>query len=299
MDTRPAFSIRVVARRTGLGTHQIRAWERRYGAVVPQRSAGGHRLYSEADIERLRLLHRLTNAGHPIGQLARLSPEALGALAHSIPPDPPLAAEALVRCLAGANRLDPAALDLELNRAHAELGHHVLVDQLLTPLLTQTGLLWQQGTLPIAVEHLITEVVRSFLGRLQASAAPPPEAPLLVATTPAGQRHELGALLAAHAALSAGWRAVFLGPDLPAEEIAFACRRSGARALALSLVFPTGDPDLPGELVRLRNLVGPRLAVLAGGSAAPGYQPALEAVGFHLVPDLAELRYTLAQLEGQ
>ena len=73
MNNAPEYSIKVVARRTGLSPHVIRAWERRYGAVEPERSATGRRLYSDTEIERLQALERATRAGHSIGQIAQLS----------------------------------------------------------------------------------------------------------------------------------------------------------------------------------------------------------------------------------
>src|SRR5579862_6510920 len=72
--------MRVVTRRTGLSADLLRAWERRYDVVTPTRSDGGRRLYSDPDIERLRLLYRATLAGRGIGQVAELSTTALAAL---------------------------------------------------------------------------------------------------------------------------------------------------------------------------------------------------------------------------
>ena len=73
----PRHPMGAVAQRTGLSSDVIRAWERRYGVVSPERSSGGHRLYSDADVEKLRLLHRLTLAGRQIGGLVQLEQSAL------------------------------------------------------------------------------------------------------------------------------------------------------------------------------------------------------------------------------
>ncbi len=67
------YRIGDVARYVGVSTHALRAWERRYGTVEPQRSAGGSRLYDASQIERLKMLKVLTNHGHSIGEVARLS----------------------------------------------------------------------------------------------------------------------------------------------------------------------------------------------------------------------------------
>lgn len=303
MDTEPAYPITVVARRTGLSTHQIRIWERRYRAVVPQRSAGGHRLYAESDIERLLLLRQAIDAGHHIGQVAGLEPSQLRSLTAPAPgrgptPEatPATAAAALDRCVDAAQRLDANTLEAELTRAHAEYGHHALVEQLIAPLLTRIGEMWHQGTLRIANEHLTSAAVRSFLGRLQSSPVHPSNAPTLITTTPVGQRHELGALLAAHAGLASGWQSLYLGADLPTEEIAASCQRVGARAVALSLVFPADDPHLHGELTRLRTLIGPEVLLLLGGRAAPAYQATIAAAGGRYLPDLAVFRRELEHL---
>ena len=69
--------IGVVSHRTGLSPHVIRVWERRYGVIKPHRSTGNRRLYSQAEIERLRLLKLVTDAGYPIGQIAHVPDDEL------------------------------------------------------------------------------------------------------------------------------------------------------------------------------------------------------------------------------
>ena len=69
--------MRVVCRRTGLRPELIRSWERNYEAIAPVRSAGGHRLYAEKDIERLQLLRHATEAGHPIGRISGVDDDSL------------------------------------------------------------------------------------------------------------------------------------------------------------------------------------------------------------------------------
>jgi len=135
------YPIRVVIARTGLTADVLRAWERRYGAVHPQRSAGGQRLYSEEDVTRLTLLRRATLAGHSIAEVARLRTEALEALVD----EPRAAAEraaadmdsAVVRsALAAAERLDGPALEATLKRAALALGTG-FVDRIAPRLLTE------------------------------------------------------------------------------------------------------------------------------------------------------------------
>ena len=63
------YPIRTVAKLSGVSMDTIRAWERRYGAVTPQRSARG-RMYSEKEVQRLALLRDAVARGHAIGQIA-------------------------------------------------------------------------------------------------------------------------------------------------------------------------------------------------------------------------------------
>jgi methanogenic corrinoid protein MtbC1 len=117
-------------------------------------------------------------------------------------------------------------------------------------------------------------------------------------TTPSGQLHEIGALLAAATAASEGWRATYLGPSLPADEIAAAVRQNGARAVALSIVYPTDDPHVRTELQRLGQLVGRDAVILVGGRGASSYRSALEAAGARYLPDYHKLREALESIRN-
>jgi methylmalonyl-CoA mutase cobalamin-binding subunit len=105
-------------------------------------------------------------------------------------------------------------------------------------------------------------------------------------------------LMVAAAAAAEGWRPTYLGPDLPAEEIAAAVQEKGARAVALSIVYPPDDPLLPDELRRLRWLLPPGVELIVGGRAACAYAPALAEIGARNVEDLSALRAELEALRA-
>lgn len=294
--------MKTVVQRTGLSPHVIRVWEKRYGAVSPRRNASNRRLYSDAEVRRLLLLHAATKAGHSIGTIARLSDEQLRALTgwaeegvlsksqgngHALPGDP--SGGFLAAALEAVRRLDAGACEVVLLRASLELGSQGLLQNLIAPLSTKLGDLWQAGELTVAEEHFASGVVRNFLANLARPYALPDHAPVLVVATPVGQLHELGAILVAAAASGHGWRVTYLGTGLPAVEIAGAVARTGARALALSLVYPADDPQLPGELQLLKRFLPESLAIVVGGRAAAAYRSALEAIGAVLAKDLRGL----------
>jgi MerR family transcriptional regulator, light-induced transcriptional regulator len=301
--------MRVVARRTGLTSHVIRVWERRYGTVSPMRTPTNRRLYSDADIERLQLLRRATLAGHSIGHIAKLPIERLHTLVAaeeavtpsllqpiSARPENLSPASILAACIKASEQLDAMLLEEILTRAAVKFSQPVFIEQVIVPLMYRIGDLWHEGTLRVAHEHLVSAVVRTSLGSLSRGFAPTASAPALVVATPTGQMHELGALIVAVTAASDGWRVSYLGPSLPAEDIAAAAHQNGARAVALSLIYPADDPYLKGELSTLRRGLADGVLVLAGGQAAEAYEDAFNEIGVLWVKDLAALRRQLELL---
>ncbi|HMB71394.1 MAG TPA: cobalamin B12-binding domain-containing protein [bacterium] len=311
----PRHPIGVVSTRTGIPQDVLRAWERRYGTVVPSRSDTGRRLYSDADLRRLVALKRAVAIGRRIGDIAGLSIEELEDLIledqsylPAAPVDPAPAAdpelpdadpETLLReALESIQGLDADRLRAILSHAAVALSPPRLRNDLIAPLMRITGERWREGTFRIANEHLATAVVRSFVGALRAGFRVSPDAPRLVVATLAGQRHELGALLATTAAAEVGWHPVYLGPDLPPEEIAAATRECGARVVALSLAYPASDPAVHQDLTRVGQLVSPRATLVVGGPAAASYAETTAASGGRTVADYASFQVALDEVGG-
>jgi methanogenic corrinoid protein MtbC1 len=293
------YPIQLVARLTGLSAHVIRIWEQRYRAVEPRRTSSNRRLYSQSEIERLSLLRDLIHAGHRIGQLARLPDQKLRRLVAESPgtnrparraASPALEGSPLVNeCLAAIQSLDTRALSDVLKRAGVSLGVQGVLQRLLGPLTHTVGDWWREGRITAAHEHFASSAIRAFLSNLAKPFSGSDRAPVLVVATPAGQLHEVGALLVGAMAANLGWQVIQLGASLPAVEIAGAAREKQARAVALSLVYPGDDASLPGELTRLREALPAETSLLVGGRAARAYREALVRVGAKLVEDLGQL----------
>jgi len=298
--------MRVVVRRTGLKPDLLRAWERRYGAIRPGRSEGSRRLYSDEDVRRLLLLQKAVAAGYRIGDIARLPTEELSGLARSpegTAAKPGFAStpthEASVHletCLAAIQRLNGAELGLRLEQAAFSLSRPLLIDRLVLPLMEEMGRGWETGVFRISHEHLAASAIRSLLGRLLIGTSESEGSPLLIATTPARQNHELGALAAAATAAAEGWDVAYLGPNLPAEEILAAVNQTPARALALSLIYPADDPRLPDELQMLGRHLPAKTTLLVGGRAGSRYIKAIEAAGGKYLASMQALRDKLRAL---
>ena len=311
VSSEPRHPIQVVARRTGLSADVIRAWEKRYGAVVPKRSRTQRRLYSDADLERLRLLKRATEMDQRISDIAGLSHEALARLVaedrgsttllhaqSTISPQESGTQEYLAACLEAVKELNPTALEAALERAAMCVGIPVLLEKILIPLLHTIGAEWRDSDLRVIHERVASAQVRSFLGGLLNTSNRGHFGPMLLATTPVGQQHELGALILAVTAAISGWNAVYLGANIPASEIVAAAVQTGALTVSLSITFPTNDPRLPEELRRLRRYLPASIRLLVGGSGVWGYWEVLEEIGAIQLGSLGDLRSELEALRA-
>ena len=306
----PRYPVRLVAVRTGLTPHVLRAWERRYRVVTPARSDGGQRLYSQLDIERLSRLRRLTERGYTIGHLAPLDLAELARLDEESatkadpasqtdaklarPSEGTVAADVAAAALRATRRLDAAELQTTLERAAVTLGVPEFLDDVVTPVLEEIGRGWRERSVSVAQEHLATAVFRRVLGWLLGVYEVDGAAPRLVVSTPPGQVHELGALMVAVSAAAEGWAVTYLGPDLPVADLVNAAAERGAHAVALSIVYLPGDREVAGALREVRASLPGRVPLLLGGAAASTIE--LEHEGVRVVDSLAELRVVLRSL---
>jgi DNA-binding transcriptional MerR regulator/methylmalonyl-CoA mutase cobalamin-binding subunit len=307
MDQSHQVPIKVVAHRTGLSPHIIRMWERRYACVAPHRSTTNRRMYSEEDIERFRLLRLATESGHRISEVATLTPARLRELVQTdvagIAPRSVLKgtkqhADTELQglwemCLDSVKRLDARGLQLLLAQSSVAHSQTSVLEKLIVPLMEEIGNQWRDGSLRPAHEHLASAIVRSFLSNISTVYHVHEAAPVALATTPIGQLHEIGALLATAAAAAEGWSVTYLGPNLPAEDIVAASKQASARAIVMSIVYPEDDPRVGIDLRRIRQLAGNEVALLLGGRAAPAYSADIQAVNGHLIRNLDQLRDVL------
>ncbi len=273
------YPMRAVVRQTGLTAHVIRAWERRYGAVVPHRTSSRRRLYSMADIERLKLLKRGVSVGNSIAQIAKMDTEALRALLSSESAarprriEPPATRSAspkvyIDETMEAILQLDASAMERALDAASVALPRFVMMNHVVLPILEKIGRWWADGRLKVVNEHVGSMVLRQFLGEALRTVDPEEGAPVIITTTPAGQWHEFGAMIAAVVAVDVGWRAIYCGPNLPAEEIAAAVHEKNASVVALSIVHPTDVHQLKKEIQRLLRLLSPQCRLVVGGQFA-------------------------------
>jgi methanogenic corrinoid protein MtbC1 len=162
-------------------------------------------------------------------------------------------------------QLDPLGLEKTLENAAVSLTRQKLLHSVVQPMFERIGELWAAGKLKIIHEHMATVVTRSILLDLLKTEVLTDGAPKLVVATPVGQWHEAGALVAALTAAEAGWRPLYFGPNLPAEEIAAAVKQTRSKAVALSICHRIERALLQRELRKLRRFTENGIPVLVGG----------------------------------
>ena len=280
MEKMYKYPIKVVSQITGLSVFVIRAWEKRYEVVTPSRTDTNRRLYSEEDIEKLKLLNEAIHSGHNIGGVASLSVNELKTILgnkSSITTTAKIESNENILedtksiiddCISAVKVYDAKSLETILLKASSKLSQPQLIEDLIIPLVYTIGDLWHNGDIRIANEHLASSVIRSFLSNLIEQHIPSENAPIIISATPRGQDHELGALIVGVTAASQGWKVIYLGPNLPEVEIAAVSSSLKAKVVALSIVYPSDDPQLKKDLLNLKKMLPENVSLIVGGRAA-------------------------------
>ena len=294
------LSIAAVERDTGLSKDTLRVWERRYGFPAPERDGLGERSYPFDQVERLRTIKRLLDAGHRPGRVVSMAPEDLerlsaamgvsAARAHapSAPEQPDLPA-----LLDSVFRHDVDELRRRLARALSRLGLGRFVLEVLAPLNVQVGEAWMQGRIEVYQEHLYTEsvqvVLRNALHHLPPAGAGRPR--VLMATV-SGEPHGLGLLMAEAVLALEGCRCVSLGVQTPVWDIVRAAAALDSEVVALSYTGCTNPNHVVDGLTELRAKLPAAVELWVGGSATVLQRRSID--GVRVMPSLDMASQALA-----
>lgn len=270
------YEIHEVAKLTGLTPARLRAWERRYEVVRPQRLPNGYRAYTGEQVALLRAFARLTEAGERIGDLAvRPRDEVIErAEGRALDGSPQGALVDAVRAF------DRDRLEALVAQQIALRGLRAFAQEVVLPLAQAVGDLWALGKIPIAAEHMASEVVLHALkGGLRASRG---AGPLAVCACLPGERHEWGFLGTLTLVQEQGWRVHYLGPDLPVEDVVEASWTLHPKVVALSTSFPDIlEANLPA-LAALPDRLPPGTVPVIGGGGADAHAHLLRTHGYRI-----------------
>jgi DNA-binding transcriptional MerR regulator len=295
-DQPALYPIRTVSNLTGVNAVTLRAWERRYGLIRPHRTAKGHRLYTQGDIDLIQEVVDLLGTGVSIGQVKGQVGRARPSPAAGPAPEGDAWRTYQRRMLHAVERFDEPGLESAYSEALALYPVDVVTERLVNPLLRALGERWQDRRGGIAEEHFFATYLRNKLGaRLHHLAAQRGRTRLLAACLP-GEHHELGLLLFCLAAANHGFAFVILGADTPLDEVAHAQEQARCDGIVLSgSVDPT--PAVLADLRALASRAG--VPVLVGGHVAVRRDAAIREAGAHpLGTDLHAVLRRLPQLVG-
>jgi DNA-binding transcriptional MerR regulator len=267
--------IRTISSLTGVNAITLRAWERRYGFILPLRTPKGHRLYTHAHVEKIRRVQALVERGVPISQVQGLidaAPESR--LASNVRGPLRKYFEQMAAAIA---RLDEQELDKIYDEALSVHSIDSITRHLILPLLVHFGERWNSIAGAIAEEHFLATYLRSKLGARLLHNMRYASGPRLIAACAPGEHHEIGLLLFALEAQIAGLRTVLLGADTPLDDIAAAQRRSGTDAVVISSSIDPAPGLLERALPKLVKQVG--VPVFIGGGTAIRHKSAITGAG--------------------
>lgn len=298
MPERGIYKMRTISERTGLSPSLLRAWERRHGLLKPERTEGGHRLYTESDLRVLERVRRLLESGRSIGELASLGRQALLESSPTRAAQPPAAApatspdmgrtleqhrEAIVQA---AVELDEHALQRALDSSFALVTPSVALSRVVFPALHEVGELWAKGTCSVAGEHLVSAKVVGRLIKLVevANPEPTPTTPRAICACLPDEQHVIGALVTAYQTARHGYHVHYLGACMPLQDLERSCQILKPRVVALSVVrsalLETHQPELIAFAKRVQRT---GVHVLLGGTGVRGANPELAEAGIRVL----------------
>lgn len=302
----PEYSIKAASRLSGVSELLIRAWESRYEAIIPARTETNRRVYNDEHINKLVILRKLTEHGHKISSIAKLSINELTSLLSKtefieIKSNNNIGIKEknkefgliLNDSVEAIKNYNSRELETILNNAFVKYSLPVMVENIIIPLVDLIGRYWHDGILRVSHEHLASGIIRKVMGNLSDGYNIPDTAPYLIVATPEGQYHETGAMIGAALASSDGWQVTYLGVSLPAEDIASVVGKKGSRCVFLSIVYPNDDPALHVELKKLRQSLGDDKYIIVSGNAAEGYEKILLDINAHIVSSPKQFREIL------
>jgi len=261
MDGDEVLRIGELSKRSGVSPDLLRAWERRYGLLRPVRSTGGLRLYSPADVERVRLMRRHLAEGLAAAEAAALALRAgLGDEAAPIALRPAAVRDDLADAL---DRFDEPRAQAILDGLLAVATIDMLLSEVVLPYLRELGERWRRGDASVAQEHFASSVLRGRLLGLARGWGLGLGPGAVLACLP-GEQHDLGLIAFGLALRARGWRIVYLGTDSPIETVEDVSRRLDPSLVVLTAV---NSQRVQPILTKLRALAGRHLLALGGAAA--------------------------------
>lgn len=266
METAP-LRIGELSRRSGVSPELLRAWERRYGLLQPARSAGGLRLYSQADLARVQSMQQHLAEGLAAAEAAALATRG----PHAGPTGSLDGRDDLAAALAS---FDEGAANAAFDALLARLSLDTLLRDVVIPYLHSLGEQWERGEASVAQEHFASALLRGRLLGLARGWGQGFGPAAILACAP-GEDHDLGLIAFGLALRARGWRVVYLGADTPLSSVADAARSCVPAFVVVSAVDGRTLRRHTAELEQLAS----EFRLCLGGAGAAGIRLDADVLG--------------------
>jgi DNA-binding transcriptional MerR regulator/methylmalonyl-CoA mutase cobalamin-binding subunit len=243
----PTFNLKAVVKETGIKPDTLRAWERRYGLPEPDRTDGGHRIYSQRDIDTLKWLLDRQEEGLSISRAVDLwnslsekgnDPLMTAPYVHTemaIPIEPGKALQDLRHAWIQATMaFDERSAEAILNQAFAVYPPEAVMQHLVQKGLAHIGQGWYRGEITVQQEHFATELAMRRLEAQIAAAPPASRSGRVLVACPPGEEHSFPALLLTFLLRRMGWDVIYLGANVPMAEIGSTIESTRVKLVILS-----------------------------------------------------------------
>jgi DNA-binding transcriptional MerR regulator len=292
MSTSGRYRIQAVAEMTGVSSATLRAWERRYGIPAPRRSSSSYRLYSDRDVELIRRVRELCEAGMAPSEAARsvlTIDEDSAELARIEADNDELAVR---RILDAVEHFDPDRIEAAI-KSTLFLGPAVtLFERVFSPALVQIGDRWADGSLSVAQEHLAAEILGSTMRFLLRLVQPERSRRLVVLACFADEEHT-GPLYGVGLRLATwGIKSIVLGARTPPDAVRHILDQLKPSLVGLSVSIPP-TPERARELIDGYATACGTTPWMVGGRSASAVRELVEAAGGHIAPTANERLHDL------
>ena len=276
--TKDYLSIGELSSMTGIGVHTLRMWEKRYGAPHSQRLPSGHRRYSSEEVTRLKTIASALESGYRASKVVTATIEELQELMgfktstekNSIKQNKLETSKTVIESWIELIRVGKD--DALLISFHDQFGRHgtlSFICDFAVPLLDKIGKGWESGEITVAQEHFASECLVSFLNEKWRQMNVRKTGPLVMITTLPREEYSLGVLMCALVTSTTNCRTIYLGVDIPLEEIIDGSKKYKPEILALSISHKLDPVTSEKMLVNLRDKIDGDISIVTGGKGSP------------------------------
>ena len=304
------YSLKSVSQKTGLSAHVIRAWEKRYGVVNPDRTDSNRRFYTNDEIEKLKLLKKATEAGNSIGNISNLTIEQLQELvlteekesifAHKklLPEKFELKIKNLIdEFFETAENLNSKKLQFLIYEIEDEFSQSIIIEEIIIPILSKLDEKQKKTSISIIVSQFILSELSFYLSQIINKIPDFENFPLLLSYSPVGGFHEIGSLISCAVAKAEKWRICNLGKNISCLEITEIIQKLNPAAISINMIYPFLKPEeIKIELSLFKNSIPEDVKILFSGRTVWNYREEVNQIGGIFAGDTFVLRNELQKI---